>query len=292
MKILVTGGSGFIGKNLAEQYASRFDVAAPGRAELDLLDTGAVRDYLEQRRFDIVIHAATERSTRKLGSGPELLNRNCRMFFNLARNHHAFGRMLSLSSGAVYSRAHAQPLISEDAFDARVPADDYGFAKYICAKVADGIERVYELRLFGVFGPYEDWQVRFISNACCRAVWDMPVVLRQNVFFDYLDIEDLGRILECFAVRPLRHRHYNVCTGRAVDLRTLADKVVAASGKDLEIRVQKEGLGPEYSGSNARMLSEIPGFRYRDLEDSVARLYQWYAARKSEIDPALLRFDG
>jgi GDP-L-fucose synthase len=292
VKILVTGGSGFIGRNLAEQYARRHEIAAPSRAELNLLDAGAVQTYLEHHRFDLVIHAATDRSTRRSGGGPELLHRNCRMFLNLARNQQAFGRMLFLSSGAVYDREHAGPLVCEDDFDARVPADDYGFSKYICAKACAGMERVYELRLFGVFGRFEDWQVRFISNACCRAVWDMPIVLRQNVFFDYLDVEDLAPILECFAVKTLRYRHYNVCTGRAVDLLSLARTVLAAAGKSLEISILNEGLGNEYSGSNARMLAELPGFRFREIEDSTTALFQWYSARKGEIDPALLRFDG
>jgi GDP-L-fucose synthase len=291
VKILITGGSGFIGRNLAEQYTGRHDIAAPPRAELDLLDAEAVRTYLERHCFGAVIHTATERSTRKYGGGPQLLNHNCRMFFNLTRNAHTFGRMLFLSSGAVYDRAHWHPRMAEDDFDTCVPADDYGFSKYICAKAIDGMDRVYELRLFGVFGPHEDWQVRFISNACCRAVWDLPVVVRQNVLFDYLDVEDLGRILECFLTRDLRHRHYNVCTGRPVDLQTLAQKVVAASGKNLEIRVKNQGLGDEYSGRNDRMLSEVPGFEFRGLDDSVARLYRWYSERKSDIDPALLRFD-
>jgi GDP-L-fucose synthase len=258
---------------------------------LDLLDAEAVRSYLERHRFDAVIHAATDRSTRKRGSGPELLNRNCRMFFNLARNAHAFGRMLFLSSGAVYDRAHWHPRMAEDDFDAYVPADDYGFSKYVCAKAIDGMDRVYELRLFGVFGPHEDWQVRFISNVCCRAVWDLPVVMRQNVLFDYLDVEDLGRILECFLTGNLRFRHYNVCTGRPMDLEALAQMVVAVSGKRLGIEIRNQGLGNEYSGDNTRMLSGIPGFRFRDMGESVARLYRWYEQRKSDIDPALLRFD-
>jgi GDP-L-fucose synthase len=118
------------------------------------------------------------------------------------------------------------------------------------------------------------------------------VVVRQNVFFDYLDVDDLGRILECFLRKDLRHRHYNICAGHSRDLKTLAGQVVAASGKPLEILVKNEGLGDEYSGDNARLLEEIPGFRFREMDDSIARLYQWYEARKGAIDPALLHFDG
>jgi UDP-glucose 4-epimerase len=292
VRILITGGTGFIGCNLAGQYARSHAVAVPSRAELNLLDAEAVRVYLERHRFDTVIHAATERANRALGSAPGLFDRNCRMFFNLARNPHAFGRMLFLSSSAVYDRVHSKPKLSEEDFDVHVPVDDYGFSKYVCACAVDGMDGVYELRLFGVFGPHEDWRVRFISNACSRAVWNLPVVIRQNVFFDYMDVDDLGRILECFAAAPLRHRHYNVCTGHPIDLKALAEKVVAAAGKPLGIEIRNPGLGNEYSGDNTRMLSEIPDFRFRDVDESVARLYGWYEQRKNAIDPARLGFDG
>jgi len=153
------------------------------------------------------------------------------------------------------------------------------------------LERVYDLRLFGVFGRYEDWRVRFLSNACARAVWDMPVVIRQNVNFDYLDVENLGWILENFLRNTWRYRAYNVAAGLVFDLRTLAELVVKASGKPLEIIVRNPGMGTEYSADNSRLLAEIPDFAFRDMADSVTRLYRWYSARKQAIDPAQLRFD-
>jgi len=291
LKVLVTGANGFIGRHLVERFSIRHQVAAPARNELDLLDAAAVRDYLERERPDAIVHAATERSNRAVGRGSDMLERNCRMFFNLSRNPDAFGRMLFLSSGAVYDRARVPPLATEEQFDARVPSEDYGFSKYICAKSIRPDGPVYELRPFAVFGPYEDWRVRFISNACCRAVWDLPVVIRQNVVFDYLDVADLACILEHFLTGSFRQRHYNVTTGRPVDLKTLAAEVIEASGKPLEIMVRREGLGGEYSGANGRLMAEIPTFRFRARKESIARLYAWYAARKAEIDPGLLRFD-
>ncbi len=291
MKILITGAGGFIGRNLAAQYAERHEVATPSRAELDLLDANAVRQYLKRHRFDAVIHAATERSNRALAASPDLLDRNCRMFFNLARNGQSFRRMLFLSSGAVYDRAHWQPRMAEGYFDAHIPADAYGFSKYTCAKAIEGMDRVYEMRLFGVFGPHEDWRVRFLSNACCRAVCDMPVAIRQNVRFDYLDVEDLGWILEHFLRNVPRHRAYNVALGRAFDLKTLAKCVIQASGKSLDVTIRNPGMGSEYSAENARLLAEIPDFHFREMSESIAKLYRWHEARKDFIDPALLRFD-
>jgi UDP-glucose 4-epimerase len=291
LKIFITGGSGFIGRNLVERLQERHQVLAPGRHELDLLDSAAVKAYLEAHRFDALIHAAAEGVSRT-GGGGHLLAHNCRLFFNLARHSHAFGRLLFLSSGAVYDRAHWRQCMREDYFDTHIPADDYGLSKYVCAKAAAAMERVYELRVFGVFGPHEDWRVRFVSNACCRALWGVPIVIQQNRWFDYLDVADLGRILECCLEKDLRHRQYNLCRGTALELQSLAARIAAISGRSLEVQVRKEGLGSEYSGDNSRLLAEFPGWRFTEIDDSLARLYRWYEARKASIDPARLRLDG
>ena len=82
MRILITGGSGFIGRNLTEQLASTYEVLAPSSAELDLLKERGVRENLTPRRFDAVVHTATTRSNRRVGAPPDMLDRNCRMFFN------------------------------------------------------------------------------------------------------------------------------------------------------------------------------------------------------------------
>jgi UDP-glucose 4-epimerase len=294
MRILITGGSGFIGRNLAEQLASTHEVLAPSSAELDLLKEHEVREYLNTHSFDVIVHAATRRSNRRLAAPPDLLDRNCRMFFNLVRNQGRFGKMIHFGSGAEYDRVQLPARVREDYFDTRVPRDAYGFSKYICAKHIERSDRIVNLRLFGVFGTYEDYTVRFISNACCRALKGLPIVLRQDIVFDYLYVKDLVKITMWFIENNARRKAYNVCTGRPVALSELA-RVIAqvsakTSGRSPDVSVLTEGFGGEYSADNSRMLAEMGGYQFCDLQDAISDLYAWYE-RHEGIDVESLRFD-
>jgi GDP-L-fucose synthase len=291
MRILITGGSGFIGRNLAEHLASSYQVLAPSSAELDLLRERDVRAYLHAHRCDVVIHAATTRSNRRVAAPPDLLDRNCRMFFNLARNADRFGKMIHFGSGAEYDRSHLPPLVKEIYFDSRVPADAYGFSKYICAKYIERVERIVDLRLFGVFGPYEDYTVRFISNACCRVLKGLPIVLRQDVQFDYLYVGDLARITSWFIENDARHKAYNVCTGQPVTLTEVAQLVADVSGQNPNISVLHGGMGAQYTGDNSRLLAEIGRYHFCSARYAIGELYDYYKQRESKLDIAELRFD-
>ncbi|HEY6301838.1 MAG TPA: NAD(P)-dependent oxidoreductase [Terriglobales bacterium] len=289
MRILITGGSGFIGRNLAEQLVGTYEVLAPSSAELDLLKEQAVREYLSAHSCDVIVHAATTRSNRGLGAPPDLLDRNCRMFLNLVRSDGLFGKMIHFGSGAEYDKTGLPARVKEEYFDTHVPTDPYGFSKYICAKYTERSERLVELRLFAVFGQYEDYTVRFISNACCRALKGLPIVLRQDIVFDYLYIKDLVKLTMWFIENNARHKAYNVCTGRPVALTELARIVAQVSGRNPNVSVMAEGIGPEYSADNSRMLTEMGGYQFWDLQGSITDLYSWYVHH--EVDVESLKFD-
>jgi UDP-glucose 4-epimerase len=341
MKILITGGSGFIGRNLAELLVHpetpkpgvpgtsiptapgnptpRYQVATPSSAELDLLKEQDVREYLAAHHFDVMVHAATTRSNRRVGASAEMLDHNCRMFFNLARNESAFGKLIFFGSGAEYGpRAFLPARVREDYFDTRVPTEPYGFSKYICAKYMEARGqspeargRFVELRLFAVFGPHEDYTVRFISNACCRAVKGLPIVLRQDAMFDYLYVKDLAEITRWFIENDAKHGAYNVCSGKPVALSELGRIVsqVSAGNRSASpqsfkptaravetpelhpFSVTNPGMGEAYTGDNSRLLGEMGGYRFWDLREAIADLYSWYEEREGEIDGEALRFD-
>lgn len=291
MKIFITGGTGYIGRNLKEQLNNSYEIFSPSSTDINLLDESLVSDYIKKHKFDVVIHSATWDATINSKKDiSKVLDHNCRMFFNLARCSDYYGKMIYYGSGAEYDREFWIPKMSEDYFDTHVPKDAYGFSKYIMAKYAQNSKNIYNLRLFGIFGKYEDWEIRFISNACCKAVFDLPITIKQNVFFDYMYVDDLIKITKWFIDNNPKEKIYNVCTGYTFDLLTLAKKILAISNKNLPIKIANNGLGKEYSGDNSRLLREL-GYTFYDIDTSIKELYKWYEINKYLIKKGKLLSD-
>jgi len=290
MKILITGGAGFIARNLTEQLKDRYRITALNSKQLNLLDYSLVEACLKSGRFDAVVHTATYDAAPKhsVKDPAKVLENNLRMFFNLARCRKYFGKMIYFGSGAEFSRPHWQPRMKEEYFDRHVPADQYGFSKYIMTKYVQGSSKIYNLRLFGVFGKYDDWRTRFISNACANVAFGKPVKIKQNVFFDLLYIDDLVKIVRWFIEHKPKNNVYNVCTGRVYDFKSLAEKIVNISGKKLKIVIKRKGLGKEYSGDNSLLLSEIKDLKFSRMEDSLKALYSWCNLNQGMINKSSL----
>ena len=292
-KILITGGSGFIGHNLKELLKKDFKIFAPSSKQLDLTDANKVLKYLKKNKFDTVIHCAVYMVTRNSKKDPaKELRLNLRMFINLTRGAKYFNRMFYFGSGAEYDMQNYKNRMNESYFGENIPQDDYGFAKYISAKYIECFDNIYDLRLFGIFGKYEDWEIRFISNAICKVIHNMDIIIKQNVFFDYLYIKDLAKIIiKLIKLKKLPYKHYNICTGRTIDLLTIAKNIRDISGKNIKIIVKKPGLKQEYSGNNKRLLDLIGRFNFTPIEKSIGELYTWYLKNKKIVNKKKLLID-
>ena len=291
MNILLTGGSGFIGKNILEQMRDRYTFLAPGHRELDLLDENHVEAFFRSHEVDVVVHSAVKPGHRNAKNPVNLFYEDSRMFFNLARCSRFYRKMIVLSSGAAYDIRNDLSKVGEDYFGRHVPADEHGFFRYVSGRYIELAENIIELRIFSIFGKYEDYAIRFISNAICKAVYDLPITLRQNRLFDYLYVQDFAPILDYFIRNNVSYKAYNVTPDSGIELHTLAEKVRDISGKDLTILVGKPGMGLSYSGDNRRLREEIPDLRLTPIDDALKQLYGWYSENKHLINRDFLLHD-
>ena len=290
-KILLTGSGGFIGRNILEHFRTRYDVFAPRSYELNLLDTAAVDDYFRKHQFDAVIHAGCKPGHRNAKDPTALFYSNVRMFENLARQQGRWGKLINLGSGAIYAVSADNRLVGEEEIFTRCGADDHSFCKYVVQKRIESLPCAVDLNIFGIFGKYEDWQIRFISNAICKTLFGLPITLRQNRRFSYLYVNDLMPVLEWLLENTPQYKSYNVTPDTETELLQAAQLVKEISGADVPVIVGKEGYGLNYSGSNARLHAEMPLLSFTPLTTAVKELYQYYLQNKSQLDKALLERD-
>jgi UDP-glucose 4-epimerase len=295
MTILVTGGSGFIGRHIVARLSRSHEVLAPSHADLDLTDADAVRRWLAGKGIDAVVHAAVKPGHRNAPDPTSLTDQNLRQFFAILRCRGAFGRLVVLSSGAVYGAEQSISGVREEDLGDVVPADEHGFSKYVEALELQHDGDAVELRPFGVFGPGEDYAIRFVSNACCKALFGLPITLRRDRRFSYVWVEDLAAVVE-FALGDGRDGGlpagaYNVTPVASVRLLEAAEKVVAVSGKRVPIVVADDGMGLDYYGDGSKLRAALPDWTAESMTEGVANLYRWYADHRDAVDRAALLVD-
>ena len=274
--VFITGANGFVGKNLSEQLGKKYRLLIPGRQELNLLDEKAVSDFFGKHKIDVVVHCAVVGGSRKEESVDLALSQNLKMFFNIVRNKDKFKKMINLGSGAEYDKTKPIIEVKEEDFDKMVPNDDYGFFKYVCSKYIEQSDNIVSLRIFGLFGKYEDYRYRFISNAICQNLSGSPITINQNVFFDYVYIDDFVEIVDFFIENEVKYRFYNIGTGKKIDLLTIAKLINDVADKKSEIVVKNEGLNKEYTCNNERLIEELGDFKFTHINKSIKDLYNWY----------------
>ena len=155
MKILVTGGSGLVGRYVLEElklthHVEILDIRKPDRTLLpyhpvDLLDEEATRNSV--RGFDVVVHLAG--IPHPLNDPPEKVFRtNTQSTYNLLEASVANGvkRVVFMSSesvlGFAFSTARMWPqYLPLDERHPLRPQDPYGLSKITCEQLCDGFSR-------------------------------------------------------------------------------------------------------------------------------------------------------
>jgi UDP-glucose 4-epimerase len=310
MKLLVTGGAGYIGSIVARHLLE----AAHEVVILDNLDRGhrqavpegaklVVADVLDREvldaavdhGFDAVLHFAALSLVGESGTHPERYYRtNVAGTLNLLEAMHTAGvrRLVFSSTAAVYGQPEETP-IPESALT--MPTNTYGRSKLAVDWLIGDFCRAHglgavSLRYFNVAGAShglgEDHrpETHLIPNILRTALGANPFVEIFGTDYptpdgtairDYIHIDDLAEahVLALDAARPGEHRIFNLGNGSGFSVREVIAAAEKVTGRDIETREadRRPGDPPMLVAGSERIRSEL-GWTPRKpgLEEMVA----------------------
>ena len=286
MNLFITGSQGFIGRHL-KKFLKKFlsyNLFTPSSSQLNLLNEKDVDDYILANNIDIIIHLANHGGARDTSDIKNIPEYNLRMFFNIAKQAPRVERIIHLGSGAEYGKH--KPIIEareEDALRA-MPLDDYGFYKSVCSRYIEKSDNMVNLRIFGCYGEGENYRYKFISNTIVKNLLHLPITINQNVYFDYIYIDDLIRMIEHFIHNKPQHKVYNVTRGEKVSLLKLAETINRVSDFRSEIKIINDGLNNEYTSANKRVMQELGNFQFTSHEDAIKKMREYFSYNIHNLD--------
>ncbi len=312
LRILLTGGTGFLGKWLLHtfiQLRKSFDlnstltvlsrdpkgfrdscpefVDQPG---LDLI-AGDVRSFTPPagRTFDFVIHGATAASAKLDQDDPEemysVITDGTWHLLEFARRCEA-RRLLYISSGAVYGTQPPGLSHIPETYEG-IPTTAYGRGKkaseQLCIDASTGLLECVIARPFAFVGPYLPLDAHFaIGNFIRDCLGNRPIIIRGDgtPLRSYLYAADLAAGLWTLLLRGEHGRAYNIGSEDAISIRDLACLVRECAGTQNEILIQeqaKEGVLPaRYVPSVVRVRQELGLSPRYSLSNAIRRTLAWH----------------
>jgi UDP-glucose-4-epimerase GalE len=320
-RILVTGGAGYIGSvTVLELLASGYDVvvldnlsrgyrdagilgAEPERLRVvDLLDTEAVTQVLEEKPCDAVIHFAAFSAVGESMKAPELyFQNNTAGSLSLLRAMLRSGvkHFVLSSTAAVYGMPERMPIRESEPW---APVNSYGESKVMVEKMLDWFDQIHGLRSVSLryfnacgadpecrAGERHNPETHLIPLLLRAAQTGTPITLFGDDYptpdgtcvRDYIHVTDLARA-HIMAVEHLfaggASKRYNCGTGHGFSVKEVRDAVEEITGLKVPYTMgpRREGDPPSLVADATRIQTEL-GWKpeYSSLKTIVETAWAW-----------------
>lgn len=295
MRILITGGAGFIGHNVALYLRNRgFEVVVVDSLErsslyaLRRLSTyeipvvnSDVRIFSNYEGFDIVIHAAAYVSVEESIRDPVKYFENnvvstARVGFECAKRG---SKLIYLSSAAVYGEPIEIPVKENHQLNPKSP---YGLSKLMGEQVLKQYADLYGLkhvvlRLFNVYGPGQNPAYAGVIDSFINRLkeGEPPIIYGDGTQTrDFIYVIDVARVIEAFIEGDLFNgTSYNVGSGEETSINTLAEKLMSILEVEVKPIYTTERLGDiKRSSADISKLKDAIGFTPTPLEKGLREM--------------------
>lgn len=314
-KVLIAGGAGFIGTNLALKLASKgahlrltihdkpLQAHFPGQETLRL-DLRRPEDCAHAvNGVDYVFICSAHTSGAAVIRATPLVHITPNVLINTLLLEAAYqarvGKVCFISSGAAYPPTGNRPVAEPEMFDGD-PADVYfpagwmkRYAEVLCRTYAEKIAQpmpTVVVRPSNIYGPYDkfDFAVSHVTAALIRRVVERQAPL--EVWGTGQDIRDLVYVddfidgmLAAFAT-DLPYLAVNLCAGSGHSVREILEALLRVDGyrgADIRFDASRPGTIPVRLMEN-RLAKELFGFEARtSLDEGLRRTLAWYRANKT-----------
>jgi GDP-4-dehydro-6-deoxy-D-mannose reductase len=258
---------------------------------VDLLDRGAVREAVARVKPSVVYHCAGAAHVGRAWERAEST-----FATNVRGTHHLLdalaragieSRVLVPSSALVY--ASADRALREE--DPLVPTSPYGLSKLAQEMLARHAGRgvtVLVARAFNHFGPRQD--PLFAASGFARRIADIeagkwaPEISVGNLEArrDLTDVRDTVRAYRLIVDKGRPGDVFNVCSGVAIAIRELLDRLIARARVPVTIRVDPARYRPNDTplllGDPARIREALGWKPQIDLDRTVEDLLEYWRA--------------
>lgn len=307
MKVVVTGGAGFIGSHVADAFLERGDQVlivddlssgspenVPEAAELvkfDIANGEVVEATFADFRPDFIAHLAAQASVTVSVADPQRdFASNVLGTFNIVRVASKLGVRTAFAStgGALYGED--APIPTPESYVPK-PLSPYGASKLAAEAYVGTLERFHGvahtvLRLGNVYGPRQNphGEAGVVAIFSERLLRDQPPVVfgKGKPTRDYVHVSDIARAFVLVAETEVAGT-FNVGRGKELSVLELLDVIREASGKKMEPK--HEPLRPgELTRSAIDSTAAAHTFGWRpevDPQDGLAQTFQWYAAQNA-----------
>ncbi|CAB4125461.1 WcaG Nucleoside-diphosphate-sugar epimerases [uncultured Caudovirales phage] len=174
VKILITGGSGYIARSLVNAFKNEYEVTSISREDFDMTSFKAMNKFFEGKYFDVVIHTAVSGGSRLKKETSSNIDINLIMYYNLLQHRENYGKFIHFGSGA----------------EEHTPETPYGLSKRVIAKSILEQDRFYNIKVFGVFDENE-LDTRFIKANLKRYINKEPMMIDAHKKMTFFYMKDL-----------------------------------------------------------------------------------------------------